>query len=1199
MRVLHVAVPFLCLSSGAATCLDDAIPPSERKNLTNVEGESYPLGIWIGNWASGRLSAAMVQILIEELMGFHVRTAEGSGTAMQMYAMTGCETPTNPQDRGCGPQAPKQTYFHVGMEGWTKPYWQTWAKIQRDFPATAPVNLGHIGYDGDGGQFVAFNVVRRAFETEGLLLDFYGSYHASWHTPGAYFDKITAVNVSDLTPCNENPWLSDQETLQIYVQATGDYDGVEEVNGELRGKCFSGYFWFPPACRVDTSNCVLFLTSAGYEMWVMMQRATIYNMPVAPVDVKDWERFASLPQQISCLFYAWEPDPTFLGLQAKMLMFPRYNRSDWEQGFASTAAQGVRLEKYASHDLQIIAPTVRELLSAFSISFDVVNQLLAVQKAQGSSAMDVACSWVQRNRDIWEKWLPDTTACFPQFGLFDKVTEIFKDDREGDTSNLICKACGSGSFSASLRDGKGLTYVCRPCAPGYAQPSGASTACEPCPVGEYQEEPGASSCKRCAFGQYQNATGQSQCRKCPAERTTLGLGSESLAECVCKAGSIEEDGQCVPCGIGLSCPVASKVAGLTAHLPASSADFDRPFIEHGYNSDADAPLTIYRCREHCPGGAPGTCSAGRIGVTCAECPAGSFAWGDGTCSACAEGNISLWMISGGVVLLLCVFPAYARLTGPYSPKIGATGVAWSLLGLTVEIAQNLQVVSTAPTSWPPLMVRITSSVSGLSSSLSGLGGFACIGHAGVVMMYAGQVLIFPAVIGIVLLTFGLTKLFPFVRQACSCAGATRMMACCGRLARICRIPLLPERAYTWTWYGTACLTGKFCQLTFPTMANVGLSPMMCYSHPGGQKYSLMKYSNTFCGTSDQVVMVWAGAGLLTLTFSFLALCIWIGLRAPALSVQGQGAAKFLFADFRPDVSWFGLVMLARGLLLSLPSVVVPDSPNVQLVLMHSVILVSMVFQAYFQPWKSSALNLVDTISQSLLLTLLGIGLGGLGHSESAVRILHLLGAVFCIALLVALGLAFVVLTLAIAVDKIWGYYALGQQIASLGAAPDSAFLVYLLQELTGSMQKKALQRESLVAAMDQFGTHDARMILMSLTILEMELGLSAPSESLDPARDAAFPVARVGSSTIAKRRASCETVVQRSRRSSTHNESISLAEDLVDGEQSATSNGSKPHLAADVPPEVLHLHLRNLKTVLEQNGEQQLQDIKYLVSVDT
>eukprot|EP00435_Cladocopium_sp_Y103_P061889 s217_g23.t1 len=627
----------------------------------------------------------------------------------------------------------------------------------------------------------------------------------------------------------------------------------------------------------------------------------------------------------------------------------------------------------------------------------------------------------------------------------------------------------------------------------------------------------------------------------------------------------------------------------------------------GYNSDADAPLEIYRCREHCPGGAPGTCSAGRVGVTCAECPVGSFAWGDGTCSPCAEWNLSLWMMGGGVVLLLCIFPAYAVLTEPYSPKIGVTGVAWSLLGLIIEIAQNLQVVSTAPTSWPPLMVGITSSVNGLSSSLSGLRGLACIGHAGVVTMYACQVLIFPAVIGILLLTFGVTKLLPFVTRTCSCPGARRMMACCGRLARFCRIPPLPERAYTWTWFGTACLTGKFCQLTFPTMANVGLSPMMCYSHPGGQMYSLMKYSNTFCGTGDQVVMVWLGASLLGLTFSFLVLCIWAGLRAPTLSDQGQAAAKFLFADFRPDVAWFGVVMLARGLLLSLPSVVAPDSPNVQLVLMHSVILVSLVFQAYFQPWKSSALNLVDTMSQSLFLTLLGVGLGGLEHSESAVNVLHLLGELFCIALLAALGLAIVVLALAIVVDKIWNYHALGRQITSLGSAPDSALLVYLLQDFSDSMQKSALPRESLVAAMDQLGAHDARMILMSLTILEMELGLSTPSEGLDPAKDAAFVPQRSESrrvglkSAIAKRRASCQTVTRRSSMRAIHAETI-LLEDPVNGEQASTdvavaTDGSEPHPAVDVPPEAPP-QLRNLQT-LEKNEDQELPDIKLLVSVST
>ena len=115
---------------------------------------------------------------------------------------------------------------------------------------------------------------------------------------------------------------------------------------ELRGKCFSTYFWFPPACRIETSKCLLFLTSFGYEIWMMMQRAAICNMPVVPANVKHRNRYIIVPTQISCLFYAWEPDPTFLGLGAKMIVYPRYNRSAWEQGVASTAIEGVRLETW-------------------------------------------------------------------------------------------------------------------------------------------------------------------------------------------------------------------------------------------------------------------------------------------------------------------------------------------------------------------------------------------------------------------------------------------------------------------------------------------------------------------------------------------------------------------------------------------------------------------------------------------------------------------------------------------------------------------------------------------------------------------------------------------------------------------------------------------------------------------------------------
>ena len=40
-------------------------------------------------------------------------------------------------------------------------------------------------------------------------------------------------------------------------------------------------------------------------------------------------------------------------------------------------------------------------------------------------AMDAACSWLLQSRKVWEEWVPDTTACFPQFGLFNEATDAW------------------------------------------------------------------------------------------------------------------------------------------------------------------------------------------------------------------------------------------------------------------------------------------------------------------------------------------------------------------------------------------------------------------------------------------------------------------------------------------------------------------------------------------------------------------------------------------------------------------------------------------------------------------------------------------------------------------------------------------------------------------------------------------------------
>ena len=71
------------------------------------------------------------------------------------------------------------------------------------------------------------------------------------------------------------------------------------------------------------------------------------------------------------------------------------------------------------------------------------------------------------------------------------------------------------------------------------------------------------------------------------------------------------------------------------------------------------------------------------------------------------------------------------------------------------------------------------------------------------------------------------------------------------------------------------------------------------------------------------------------------------------------AIRFLIFRFRPNVWWFGLVLLARGPLLSLPGVVATNMPSLRLTLMLGILLVSGGLQLWFLPWKAPILNLVD------------------------------------------------------------------------------------------------------------------------------------------------------------------------------------------------------------------------------------------------
>jgi len=43
--------------------------------LTNTSGESYPVGIAVGNWASANIINSIVKTVIEEVFGYHTSFA--------------------------------------------------------------------------------------------------------------------------------------------------------------------------------------------------------------------------------------------------------------------------------------------------------------------------------------------------------------------------------------------------------------------------------------------------------------------------------------------------------------------------------------------------------------------------------------------------------------------------------------------------------------------------------------------------------------------------------------------------------------------------------------------------------------------------------------------------------------------------------------------------------------------------------------------------------------------------------------------------------------------------------------------------------------------------------------------------------------------------------------------------------------------
>ena len=843
-------------------CLENGIPEASRRNLVLGEVE-FPVGLWVNRWASGYAMAELVRIIIEEVLGLNVEVkGEGQSSTDAFYAVAGCTTPTDLTDRGCGAD---RSYVHVNVEAWEGGYADLLASMRATMP-TAPKTLGSMGYSGTTSMYIGSDLRGMAYEAEGLSLDFYRDYNTSWRNVSKYFISPKAVNTSRLLPCSKT-MLQESSLMEHYLAFTGDEEGVVRDGEFTRGKCFDGFFWYPPSCRNEPSGCAnIFTGGTGWSISEIMQKAAAFNAPIAVSVAATYSDFTSLPEDYPAILYWWVPDPTFLKMEPHQVVFPPFDPAAWHKGDLRTQQQESSVEKHVSTDLRQLAPDVEAMLSNLRITLAMVNSILVDWLDSDATWREVSCRWLQRNTEVWRSWIPNNSECFRGFGMYHQREGRFVSD-SSDPTFIDCRVCPAGRFSEQLQIGTSVTYICKECPAGSFQASAASDQCQPCPVGEFQDRSGQGSCQRCVMGRYQDQLGQVMCKNCPAGTDTVGFASQSIADCGCRENTINTDGNtntfnCVACGKGLRCPFSSSVASLREGQ-AELGDEYVPEVLSGYFSSQEAPLILWECKpsSRCPGGKPGTCRGGLLGWPCSRCPVGESNVA-GVCTACPSGT-HLVLSLAVVVSLFGLVAAYYLTNQGISAQLTPFKAMTLSVILAINVLQGIAIFGMMTLQWSDDFQEASGALRVLMLDLERLQ-VSCIVGSAPINIYLLSASLCPAALLWLLLVYFVSKL-------------------CSR---------------PWRGHWLLSTMGKLLQAGFGAMSALALEPLMCYSHPNGQR-SLLQYNDVVCGTDEHLVLSVIGALLGSLVLGFFAACIYAAWALPSWSSHGQKrrvwALRFLYA----------------------------------------------------------------------------------------------------------------------------------------------------------------------------------------------------------------------------------------------------------------------------------------------------------------
>ncbi|CAJ1424611.1 unnamed protein product [Effrenium voratum] len=805
-----------------------------------------------------------------------------------------------------------------------------------------------------GGPQIAQGVFTQAWQEDAISLDFYRTYSAnqSFSTPKKFFANISEVTKDELYECSKlekDLWvyvsIRIPNWVEKYVEISGDMDGITQGEQMQLPTCSEGHWWLAPACRSSPETCIPVLIRRRPNVFLeYMQKAAAWRLPWAIAIAKNLNFMSRLGDE-PVIWHGQSPTADNLNLKPVFLQFPAFNQELFEQGFRTHEDPAWPYSKLVTRDLERWLPDVREMLQRSWWTVEEAEEFQLKVQQQRRTPEEVACTWL-RNQDRWHSWIPRKSSCFYGQGLFDLSTQTFQRNRSNES---VCRTCLPGTHSSGIWDVLGSTAECRPCSPGFSQPSVGSRECTQCPPGTFSAGDGAVVCEVCPQGTFQDKFGKSSCVQCATGTTTLIRSASRSEDCECSPGLYLDGDTCRVCPKGLECTGGrtppKQLAGMYAELH-------------------DGSFSVFLCKQHhhCPEGPPGSCVLGRVRRGCSSCKAGTQSSSDGSCVECKPWEVATWL------LLLAMIGAGLKAVkwiGTNFRKAALTvAVLGVMFGQVVVCMQSVEAIAQFSLDLTDPAKTLLELLSVFSLDIDRLHLSCFLSSESAVMEYGAQLLIYPVFFVATIL------LWPLFR-------------------RIFRMPSPSVSEYI-------ALHGMLLVALLTSLTLIILQPLQCRGNPNGLA-TVRARPDVTCWTSEHAVMVAMSiAGVLVFpsaTLAAVAFCTWqypIWLKSPA-GLQSFDTWSFLFVRFVPQRFYFGLLLCILNLFTALIPIMMVSAPALQVGMMAVVLWLRQASLCLLWPWRFKMANYNDlALSAGTLLLLNLVSPLLIIDDEDATRLLSIL-----------------------------------------------------------------------------------------------------------------------------------------------------------------------------------------------------------------